>query len=296
MSRIFSAGLLLSILASGPVTVPALHAQEQVEVADTVRIDPEPLFTPRDLIFAGGFVLGTIAMAPLDEYIAEELQDSVRQANDYLSGTAAAFRVLGHPGALYIGSGIYVAGIVADYRPMADVGLHTVESILVGEAFTVMIKGLAGRARPFADPDDPYNFELGRGFGNDEFRSFPSGHATAAFAAAAAVTTEMAERFPDRKLLVGSVMFGGATMVGISRGYNNEHWASDVVAGAAIGSFAGWKVVHYHHTHPDNFIDRVLLSTRVVPERGGGVVLAWSLPAAIPAPPPTTLPVLPVLP
>ena len=41
--------------------------------------------------------------------------------------------------------------------------------------------------------------------------------------------------------------------------YNNAHWASDVVLGAAIGTFTGLKVVRYSHIHPDNAIDRFFL-------------------------------------
>jgi hypothetical protein len=55
-------------------------------------------------------------------------------------------------------------------------------------------------------------------------------------------------------------MYGGATMIAASRMYNNKHWASDVVMGAAIGTFAGTKVVRYHHSHPGNRIDKWLLN------------------------------------
>ena len=41
--------------------------------------------------------------------------------------------------------------------------------------------------------------------------------------------------------------------------YNNMHWASDVVAGAAIGTIIGLKVVKYTHSHPDNRIDVKLI-------------------------------------
>jgi hypothetical protein len=55
------------------------------------------------------------------------------------------------------------------------------------------------------------------------------------------------------------VFYGGATMVGLSRIYNNMHWASDVMAGAAIGTIVGLKVVKYTHSHPDNQIDSKLI-------------------------------------
>ncbi len=263
----FIVPLLFTLLLS-PVAAVA-------QSPDTVEV--EPLFEARDLLFAGGFALGTVAMVPLDLAIAEELQDSTRQANDYLKGAAATVRFLGHPGALWISGGMYMAGVASDYRPLADIGLHATESILLAEAFTVTIKGLAGRARPYIDTEESLNFELGRGFGNDDFRSFPSGHATAPFGPAAAITTEMEHWVPGSKPIAGTVLFGGATLVAVSRGYHNEHWASDVVAGAAIGSFAGWKVVRYHHTHPHNVIDRWLLPS-VAPAPTGELLVIWTIP------------------
>ena len=47
--------------------------------------------------------------------------------------------------------------------------------------------------------------------------------------------------------------------MGLSRIYNNQHWASDVMGGAAIGTLIGVKVVKYTHSHPDNSIDRKLI-------------------------------------
>jgi membrane-associated phospholipid phosphatase len=68
-------------------------------------------------------------------------------------------------------------------------------------------------------------------------------------------------------------MYGGATLVGLSRMYNNAHWASDVVLGAAIGTFSGIKVVRYSHGHSNNVIDRTLLGLRVVPLADGFAIV-----------------------
>ena len=64
-------------------------------------------------------------------------------------------------------------------------------------------------------------------------------------------------------------MYGGAALVGVSRMYNNRHWASDVIIGAAIGTFAGNKVVRYHHTHPGNRIDKWLFNASFSPSNPG---------------------------
>ena len=59
--------------------------------------------------------------------------------------------------------------------------------------------------------------------------------------------------------------------MGLSRIYNNQHWASDVLGGAAIGTLIGVKVVKFTHSHPGNHIDRELIKgkrgsqTRSVP-------------------------------
>ena len=45
--------------------------------------------------------------------------------------------------------------------------------------------------------------------------------------------------------------------------YYDKHWASDVVVGAAIGTFTGLKVVRYSHAHPNNRLDRAVLKNRV---------------------------------
>jgi len=55
------------------------------------------------------------------------------------------------------------------------------------------------------------------------------------------------------------VFYGGATLMGLSRIYNNQHWASDVLGGAAIGTLIGVKVVKYTHSHPGNPIDNNLI-------------------------------------
>jgi membrane-associated phospholipid phosphatase len=88
----------------------------------------------------------------------------------------------------------------------------------------------------------------------------------AAFAAAAAVSAETSRWWPQTTYyLIGPALYGGAIAVGASRMYENRHWASDVIMGAAIGTFAGTKVVRYHRTHPTNSIDRWLLRASVSP-------------------------------
>ncbi|MHB0947775.1 MAG: phosphatase PAP2 family protein [Gemmatimonadaceae bacterium] len=239
-----------------------------------------PLFTRDDAVLGAAFVVGTLAMTPLDRKLTSALQDSAAQANWIFRDAAAVVRTIAVPGAPIIGVSLYAVGRLAHWDRVADLGLHGTEAILVGNVVNTAIKWTVGRARPYAVADsNPNDYRLFRGFreGRD-YSSFPSGHALAAFAAAAAVTSESSRWRPGAQWYVGPVMYGGAAAVALSRLYNNQHWASDVVMGAGIGTFAGLKVVRYHHrTNPGNRLDRWLLSASISPAPGQGLVVSWSV-------------------
>jgi membrane-associated phospholipid phosphatase len=84
---------------------------------------------------------------------------------------------------------------------------------------------------------------------------------------ATALTAEAGEWRPRDRWIVGGVTYTLATLTGVSRIYNNMHWASDVMAGAALGTVTGLAVVRYNHIHTGNTIDDKLLpkSNRAIP-------------------------------
>jgi len=249
----------------------------RVDAQGIINPTAKTLFTWRDAALAGGFVVLTVAMFPLDKSLATRLQDSSTQASHLTKNASDAVQFIAEPGALLIGVGMYGVGRVAHWREVADLGLHGTEAIVLSGAITAVLKGVAGRARPYVSGDtNPHDFRIGRGFGNGGYKSLPSGHSTAAFAAAAAVTSESRRWWPHQQWIVAPVMYGGATLVGLSRMYNNAHWASDVALGAAIGTFSGIKVVRYSHAHPNNFIDRALLHTSIAPVSSHEARVAWS--------------------
>jgi membrane-associated phospholipid phosphatase len=272
--RPLGARIAALILALAPSL--AIAQQTQTDTTGVTR-STEPLFTSRDAIYAGAFTVGTVLLFPLDKKIAQNLQDKHNQGNRFFHHQATNFRLIAQPGAFAIGGALYLGGRLAHNERMADLGLHGSEAILVGLLTTGAIKGTAGRARPYMGTDSPHNFKPFRGFtGGSDYSSFPSGHTLTGFAAAAAVTSETHRWWPHSTWYIAPVMYGGATLIGMSRMYNNKHWASDVMLGAAIGTFAGRKVVQYHHSHPKNRIDRWLLGATIVPNPGGGLSFAFS--------------------
>ena len=238
------------------------------QTADTLHTDHD-LFDSGDAFLAAGFMAATVAAAPADRWFTRELQDESRQANKILNRGAVVFRVIGHPGGMIAGSTLYLAGLAVNDRRTQDLGLHSVESIMVGYVISGTIKAVAGRARPYASADNARNFKPFRGLRSDDYRSFPSGHATAAFALASLVSSETSHWWPDTRWVIGPVMYGAATLTGVSRVYNNQHWASDVIAGAAVGTLTGIKLFRYQHSHPDNWLDKKFLRAGISVSNNG---------------------------
>jgi membrane-associated phospholipid phosphatase len=262
-----------------PLSAQDSSSRRVIAPFDTQHVH-KTLFTWRDAALAGGFTALTIAMFPVDKHIAGQLQNPNTQANRFFDNSATGVELITSPGAFIIGGGMYAIGRWGGHPNLEDLGWHGTEAVLIASAVTGILKGTLGRARPFVVNDtNPHDFKLGGGFRSSDRQSFPSGHTTTAFAAAAAVTSEMRRLHPETVWYVGPVLYGGATLVGLSRMYHNKHWASDVVLGAAIGTFSGLKVVRYSHTHPDNKIDRFMLHTSLATMPNGQLGLMVSLPA-----------------
>ena len=240
----------------------------RAQTADTLSTKRD-LFTPGDAVLAASFVAAAAAAAPADRWFTRELQDEARQANKALNRGAAVFRIVGHPGGMIAGTTMYFAGLAGKDRRIEDLGLHSVESIMLSYVITGSVKVVAGRARPFASKENARNFKLFRGLRDDDYRSFPSGHAAAAFAFASVISSETSHWWPETRWIVGPVMYGAATLTGVSRIYNNQHWASDVLSGAAVGTLTGIKLFRYQHSHPDNWLDKKLLRAGISVSNNG---------------------------
>lgn len=268
--RIRSVGFRpLRIVGWGLLAIGLAAAPTFAQPADTISRSPGPLLTRGDALTGGLFALGTVAAFPLDKVFAGYAQGAIQERR-FARRVAIVVEEVAVPGAFIIGASLYGVGKLSDNKEMADLGLHGSEAIVIGLLFTGGLKVLAGRARPFLGHDEPHNFGLLRGWKNHDYSSFPSGHTLIAFAAASAVTEETRRFWPNSVWLVGTAMYGGAALVGWSRMFDDKHWMSDVAVGGALGIFAGRKVVRFHHTRPDNALDRWLLGVSIVPEGQSG--------------------------
>ena len=272
MRRLIAATLTALTALTVAATRTPLHAQVPAPSSRDSRdslIADSRLFVRSDLYVLAGFAGATVAMFPLDRRLAESVRRDHLVDNGTLTRIEETLNFAGGPGPILAGGALYVFGRVAKKRRVAHVALHITEAMAAGLAVSGAVKMLAGRARPYASADTvPHDFGFGRGFEGERFQAFPSGHATVSFAAAAALTSETTGLSPKARWIAGSLLFGSATIVGLSRMYADRHWASDVVVGAAIGTFAGLKTVRFNHTRTGNRIDRWLL---------GETATAWRL-------------------
>jgi len=120
--------------------------------------------------------------------------------------------------------GYFVAGLIHDNKALKQKAAYTAAAILFNTASTTVLKNVVKRERPY----NTYT-----GIFPDKIESdyaFPSGHTSSAFATATslAITT--------KKWYVAVPAFAWSASVGYSRIYLGQHYPSDVIMGAIVGT------------------------------------------------------------
>jgi hypothetical protein len=132
--------------------------------------------------------------------------------------------------------GFYLVGALTDNENSRQVAQDSIAASLIASGIiTPAIKLVAGRSRP-RDEAGVYHFKP---FSNAN-SSFPSGHTTEAFALASVIANHYEETW------VTCTSYSIAGLVGLARTYHRAHFASDVVAGAMIGTWVGKSVVAHN--------------------------------------------------
>jgi len=233
---------------------------------------------PSTLKVAVGLAATAVAIAPFDVAITRRLQSPDVQGSRTWHDGAILFDWYGAPGSQLVGPLLALGGSVTRNPTMSDIGIHISESYATAAVAVFVVKGIAGRARPYAVTyESAYDFELGRGFPHREaYSSFPSGHSTGSFAFASSITVEAARHWPRHAVLIGSLAYGGALLDGVSRVYRDRHWPSDVAAGAFVGTVSGLLVTRHQHAHPDNRLDALARRVLFAPAADGRLLVGVS--------------------
>lgn len=170
----------------------------------------------------GAVVLGGIsAVMALDQ----PLQRSMRHEGSLRDNALAdALRPMGEARVyLPLAGGILAAGALTQRPEVVRAGVRVSASLALASALAHVGKWTLGRPRPYSrmDADDLYPFS--------GHTALPSGHTAMAFALATALSDEIRQPFATAGLYA---LAGGTAW---SRLNDNNHWLSDVTAGAALG-------------------------------------------------------------
>ena len=197
--------------------------------------------SPLRLDLKSGLVLGGVAagiggLALLDDGIQTLFQKNRDHSKDDI---ADSLETLGSFGTVTIGNlALISTGWLFRNHEAGNKLLHTAlvsfEAQLFADSIAGMTKFAVGRNRP------------DEGQGSDSFkpfhefdRSFPSSHAARTFAVAAVFADRYEQPIPF-------LAYTAATLISLERIYVNEHFASDVFAGAVLGFSLG-KVLSWRH-------------------------------------------------
>jgi membrane-associated phospholipid phosphatase len=154
----------------------------------------------------------------------------------------------------------WLAGRALDRPALAAASLRVGVPVALTGVATLALKLAVGRVRPEDSAAEPDTYRPFSGHG-----SFPSGHASVAFAAATALDRETGSRW------VPWVVYPLAGLVAWSRVRDDRHWTSDVVAGAALGA---WTAAKTHEALRARAGRGGWLGLRVEPA-AGGLRAAW---------------------
>lgn len=242
------------ILAASFLVAVALPAQDAASPAS----ESSPV-SWKDVRRLGVFTLAAAAAMPVDRDGQRLMQRRWLQDSPVFSSAADVFNAYGSPGVFAGSAALYAAGWATRRPDLSRLGLRAGEAIAVSGILTGGIKGIAGRARPYTSPGEPGDFRLMSGVNDGARQSFPSGHTTAAFAFAAAMERALRRSHPKVARWAGPSLYAAAALTGLARMHSDNHWASDVIMGAGIGTVSGLMVARFHADRPRHWIVRRFL-------------------------------------
>ena len=159
-------------------------------------------------------------------------------------------------GATYGGialGGIAVLSAAFKHKKGVETSLLATQALITSGIWIRLLKLAAGRERPYSStatgsergkqwygPLPLYDKTFVDRKALEAFDSFPSGHTDVAFS----IATVFAEQYNDTPV-VPIISYSIATLVGLSRLTEHQHWSSDVFVSSIIGYACGKQVVNH---------------------------------------------------
>lgn len=217
------------------------------EALDLLRT---PTDTEHNGLFGTVMIAGGAGLAYIfDENIRKLVREHGNQTLDKIANVGSA---IGNP-LVHIGMAgiVYGGGVLAGSQKWQETGKMLGEAVLLADAATLVLKESIGRGRPHVNGDKgsfkPLQFD-------SDYDSLPSMHTASSFAAASVMAGA------SESLWAKAAYYSAATFVGLSRMVDDQHWASDVILGAAIGELCGRIVARHHANGKRKFVLAPIIS------------------------------------
>ena len=181
------------------------------------------------LAVGAGVLTGTLIAS--DPATAPWIQGHASSATSQLSKIVTPF---GSWAAFATSGALLVSGIAFQETRLTMMGREALEACILAGLMTDIAKPVFGRYRPYQSDNEtvfkPFS----------SYQSFPSGHATVAFALASVVAAR------SDGWVIPAASYTLASLVAYSRVNDRQHFLSDVVAGGLIGTAVGHFLVSRH--------------------------------------------------
>jgi membrane-associated phospholipid phosphatase len=206
---------------------------------ESVLFVKQPLrWKGKDWLTVGGLAGGTALLTLADQPLRNATQGDQKY---YYSVPVVAGRVYGELYSIVGVAGSFgVYGMIAHDTAAKKIAIELFQAGLYAEVVTGILKTVVGRARPYMNEGSSsfHPFSILK----EDYNSFPSGHSTSAFA----LSTVLSRHAHSTFLKIAAYAPAGLTL--FSRIYQDKHWVSDELLGAAIGYFVGNWVVDLHES------------------------------------------------
>ena len=136
-------------------------------------------------------------------------------------------------------SGFALHSLIADDIGTRKVAYEIGQASLYAAAITYTMKFAFGRARPYTN-EGAATYHPFSTVTNDDHLSLSSGHATIAFVLSTVLSRNAHSGF------LKALAYVPAAFTVVSRTYQDKHWVSDNLLGAAVGYFVATWVVDQH--------------------------------------------------
>jgi len=138
------------------------------------------------------------------------------------------FSATAEPISLSLPIGLFTVALLENNKSLKEQSIEVMESLALASIATEGLKIIVDRKRPYERYTDiyPHDYEIGK--------SFPSGHAALAFSTATSLSIQF------KKWYIVAPAYLWATSVSYSRLYLGQHYPSDILASALVGSGSAW--------------------------------------------------------